>query len=887
MAGQNITQVEDGALERRNLGERAAIAQQQSQQQWANYNRPTVNNPVNPTPEQQQPDYDAYAAQAEAERAEQERLLEEERRRAEEEQRRLEAQARMQAQQEYLDAMQKRWEAQDNILNKPEETPTPQSYSTPTENPQYSATDIVNMTGNPFGTSWIDRLAPVPALQNDVPPVQSPMDEWLNKTYPKYTGDENTMYGGRNVGLSQYQNQEDDLTPGKPNLEGETTYDLPPSDQAKQAGVTNAINEYNAPYTTFYDKLDGDPDLLAQYNELMARAKDLGLAQNDTEAQAYAINAMAPGMGLNASAIVEKAGVPDSYYQPGQGTTGYDTVANIINNTANYFDPNRYTDPMTEELLASLPPIDYKDPYAEQEAIDRYNRMAELARQIEADDEIADNEALRTIVTGQQIKDAVDSVTGTVSDSAEAISELGMLPYRLVGEGIKKGARYVSGVAGELGDLDAVQMEAVNLGYEPGTKEFQDYVNSHRKSKTNTNTPANVPNPLYTGTDNVLGSYINNTGTPVEELTDQDYRTLRGLYQDARRVEQQELVNAFLERDPRNTTPENLIQTYLNLTGDTAYADEMQKDYARFKGMGMNDRQISAELYRRMADHQNPMARATDTQGNLHYDFALAGSGMLPDEIAVPVVYEDGTGNEAFNELTSMNYYNDDGEILYEGNDGNYYYGVPQADGTVDYRVYKGEPASKAPKYTPEQILSMFVNPNAGQPGESTWRGLDAVFEGLTPEERKGMEELLAAFIRGGDINAIREGFDLELANMTEAEYNKFAQKFFDKMPALKALVDKGVIKESDIANFFFKSLPEGKGNPGTTSKPKGSYTGGGYYGGGGGGYYYPGYGGGRSRTYAPTAYASQARVDRNPVNPTGANQNQSRVYNIMKNWSF
>ena len=67
---------------------------------------------------------------------------------------------------------------------------------------------------------------------------------------------------------------------------------------------------------SFYTVLNQDQERQDQYNELMRRSKEMGLAQTDEEARAYAINAMAPEMGFNARAIINELGIPSSYYQP-------------------------------------------------------------------------------------------------------------------------------------------------------------------------------------------------------------------------------------------------------------------------------------------------------------------------------------------------------------------------------------------------------------------------------------------------------------------------------------------------------------------------------------------------------------------------------------------
>ena len=430
---------------------------------------------------------------------------------------------------------------------------------------------------------------------------------------------------------------------------------------------------------------------------------------------------------------------------------------------------------------------------------------------------------------------------------------------------------------------DSINLNAPIIGNgDGGGYPLTDYNNNNRNTDETPRT--------YGYTDDILNSYANATGRALEDMDESDYRAMRDLNREATAVAEQARFNALANGDVRNIPPQDLVGMLGEMT-DPTYAQELEQQYQRFKGLGMNDRQISAELYRRAADHMNPLARATDAQGNLHYDFALAGSGVLPEDMAIPTVDANGNGNAAFNEFAnSVDYFDDKGNTIYRNPDGTFTEIVPKADGTVERRKYNGEVTSTY-HYTPDQVLSMYVNPNGGRNGEPTWRGLDAVFEGLTPEERAGMEELLANFVGGGDLNRLREGFNRESTGLTEAQYERLAQLFLNKMPAIQNLIDRGVLSERDVANFFFKA-PSGSGGSGSGSGSGGSgsgYSRGGYtpysytprsYGSGGSGSGGSGYSGGYYNN-------NPIRNGSGNSTPSTASQRQNRVYNIMKNWSF
>lgn len=308
-------------------------------------------------------------------------------------------------------------------------------------------------------------------------------------------------------------------------------------------------------------------------------------------------------------------------------------------------------------------------------------------------------------------------------------------------------------------------------------------------------------------------------------------------------------------------------------------------------------------------NYKVPALPANSTGGNWNYVDAM--EGYYSDADAIPRINEDGTMNDAMRELTYA-MVDEDGNDLYTEFDqsGNpHYYQLKQkADGTYDYVPYYNKVERK---YDPMSILTTFVN-SSYDGTNNLYRGMEWMND-LSPEEQAGMNELLATLYRRGDeyFGINRESGDrsdrpYEIADMTPDEYVHFIELFMKNMPALQVLMDRGVLKDSDIAQFFFKDIKtpgNGNGNKnggGYGSSRYRSYggggRGGGYRGGGGGSSYMPSYtnpysqrsssGGGYTRGGGISSSSGGAEISRS-AEPTQTNQRQNRVYNIMKNWSF
>ena len=440
----------------------------------------------------------------------------------------------------------------------------------------------------------------------------------------------------------------------------------------------------------------------------------------------------------------------------------------------------------------------------------------------------------------------------------------------------------------------------------------------------------------------------NETANPVNQ-----YYTTDELYAEAERAAERAgyrredvAFDKFVENyvaNARNTATNNYVQEETERRIQEEYMDRLIEDELKTIVLGPDMNNVSDEEFQkkwqqywdamsperqeqmrryaeqRVMDKLNPLARATDAEGNLHWDYNLAMDGKLPEGYNVPDFMDDGTPNPALMAIVnSVDYYDENGGTLYRDADGSLY--RREGDKVVPY---KGSYYQK-PHYTPEDILALYVNNNTDG-SNGTWRGLDWIDNDPSIDEktRAGLKELLAQFVGGGDPNRVREGWSQEITDMTPQEYERLVWTFINHTDGLKFLLDHeyfGQYNSKDPAhsvgmqnliNFFFKDI---KNNP---LKPKnsGDRKNGGYgyrsYGGRGGG----GRGGGGYRrssggsTYFqnPTQLGTPTRGGGSAYNrggsggfsgsggteiskatePTQTNQKQNRVYNIMKNWSF
>ena len=298
---------------------------------------------------------------------------------------------------------------------------------------------------------------------------------------------------------------------------------------------------------------------------------------------------------------------------------------------------------------------------------------------------------------------------------------------------------------------------------------------------------------------------------------------------------------------PDNLANNGLAEAWFETAAYRGWSDVTRADYAN---------KASDIMQNLPADWTGPqmyeyVARFFDADGKFHWNYEEATQGYLPDNLAVPTIGKDGRTNDAFDTILDDYHYEDaDGQRLYRGDDGKYYYG--------NGNEYKGDEASQVYNLTPEQYLELWIDPEHNMRG-----GVPGSLSTKDGEGYRGLENLpeeVFAIIATNHIAA--ENFE-EIFNGTDEEYNRLVDLFMGSMPALQSMVDNGMVSMEDIIRFFFKTPKSQAGK-----KSYGGYGGGRYYGGGGGGYR-----GGGSSTYRP--------------NPTTTNQKQSRIYNIMKNWSF
>ena len=366
----------------------------------------------------------------------------------------------------------------------------------------------------------------------------------------------------------------------------------------------------------------------------------------------------------------------------------------------------------------------------------------------------------------------------------------------------------------------------------------------------------------FAGTETPETSYDPTEARNMHGQSSKDY------YRDVRREQENKAIrdNLIAENIIPNLFEGNpLAQAYYNTTGNLDYSGSpFDWDVTRASNIfnnlpaGLTDQQ--------KIDYINSLYQGTETKagyydsngvwhdpeygndnGLFHFDPVGAHGNYLPEDIAIPT-WDNNQGNEAMVwALERTREQNDEGKYV---------------------EVWA---------HTPHEILTLFVNTmlDGGDPNSTAWRGLENV-----PQEVK--DKLLANLVHGGDPDFYRLNSDhkLEYFNGSAKDFERLANEFINSMPALQKLIDEGVITRDDVAKFFFKS-PKTGSNTGNYSGGGGGYRS--YYG-GGGGYTPSSYTPRKTNYYTPGNYG---KVSNNPVSATSASQQQNRVYNIMKNWSF
>lgn len=321
----------------------------------------------------------------------------------------------------------------------------------------------------------------------------------------------------------------------------------------------------------------------------------------------------------------------------------------------------------------------------------------------------------------------------------------------------------------------------------------------------------------------------------------------------------------FRYGDPRNIPPDQIASVYQRMTGDSEFAATLQQEYERLKGYGLSDRQISADLAR-IATRNNAELSAMNKQdtirslmnpdGSMRFDLSAALDGTLPDEYAVPNMdKESGRYNEALEYiLTPVTEYN--------------------ADGTI--RTDKdGNPIVHYPFNSPAEILHLWEKVNVYDPsaGPIKYTQDGEGFRGIPDDLPDDVKKFLATSPYGSILQSTLPGGSgkPETIKATYEEYMQAVEKFIIAMPALQQLINNNLLTKEDIAKFFFKGLDVKKEEEKTTKKSSGG-------------------GGGRGSSSSGSSRRSGGGgggSSSSTTNPPVANQKMSRIFNIMKNWSF
>lgn len=478
----------------------------------------------------------------------------------------------------------------------------------------------------------------------------------------------------------------------------------------------------------------------------------------------------------------------------------------------------------------------------------------------------------------------------------------------------------------ELSDQGIVKPEEGKPEYEEEAKDYnQDLLTRwNEEREVGARTAEELANPVnqYYTTDELYAEaeqaardagYVEGTGN-FDRFVD-------NYVSDARNTAVNNYVQEETERRVQDEYMDRLIEEELKTIRlgagmDNVSDEEFQQKWQQYwdKMTDSQKEQMRRYAEQRVMDRLNPLARATDQEGNLHFNYVLAREGELPDELTIPVRNADGTMNPAMQEMTSVDYFDENGMALIKNQNGTFSY----PDGTP----YKGKDIGWKNHYSPEDIMALYVNPNGGHNGEPTWRGMDWIND-LSAEEQAGMRQILANFVYGASPDHVGD-FGIEMSDLTEEEFERLADMFVKNTPGIEFLLKNGYFGDvelnadgsvrggqgvKNLVNFFFKDLPEGRNPKGNGNKNGGGYgssryrsyggggRGGGYRGGGGGSSsYMPNYtnpysqrsssGGGYTRGGGISSSSGGADISRS-AEPTQTNQRQNRVYNIMKNWSF
>ena len=451
----------------------------------------------------------------------------------------------------------------------------------------------------------------------------------------------------------------------------------------------------------------------------------------------------------------------------------YDLVADLINAS----ESDGWRTEQASDLYGTLPAINPETPGAEILEQERRDRMNDLVRQIEADDELRDD---RPDITGQDVKNAIDESQNNTREFTDSLVDFARDVTEPVSTAVSEWANTDNSSYDER--TQNANEAALEAGYYPGTAEYDEFV------------------------QNLILS---------EQQAEQEATALAEQQERGRRERAEERQNA--ERESyRQDAIQDLIETY-GLNSDLAErivenpdAYEYNEETGRWGMPGMSR--------------------------GLSWEDAV-GSERLMDDLMLmdaPAVSENGELNTAAQAL---------------------FLGLENVDENGNYS------GGQYPDYgngnvglTPEQKLHLFdkggfFNDSSGitiNPDFVNLMAVDSAHASQNPDQAKTVK-------------------------MTDGEFEYEYAKFLEANPMIKLMLDAGMITDEDVIKNFFNNLELTKGPA--------------YNRGGGSGYGYRGYGYGRGG--GGYGGGGGGGSSRSSSTPTAKNQNEQRINNIMKNWTF
>lgn len=607
----------------------------------------------------------------------------------------------------------------------------------------------------------------------------------------------------------------------------------------------------------------------------------------------------------------------------------YDTIADLYNAS----ESDGWLMKQVSDLYGNLPKIDPESPMAAEREQERLDRLADLVRQIQADDELVDD---RPEITGQQVKDKFDESHASARETTDALLDFARNVTTPTSDAIDNFLNTDNTPYDDV--VKQAQESAIAAGYMPGTSAYENYVNDIVKqnmpadTSEGANGTARNADHWFRPEDADRSKYATDLyNDMLRAQNNSEFGDLIDKYPDSfnyneRTGEWEKTNNNFLsQEDSGNWYDEN--------AGTRLYADEAeQKLYDDYRKQGMTDYIAKTSVIdpdRWVWNENLGMWQDTNMPENLKW--SSFDAERLMDDLAAmnaPGADKDGNLNMAaqalFLGLTDeglpneyADFYDYRGRNLHQAIDpitklpvGNPYM-IPElrtvvdpATGEVTYGFEEANPNDPNHGLTKEQKLHLFDQGGAFRNSAS----------GVT--DNYLFDSLLAtnpAYALGSPLT---ESAGQMTAEQFLAAYNAFLQA----NPLIQVMVGAGLLTEQDVLDNFFRDV-ELTAGPGSGSGSGGSggyrsgykrYTGGHSYGGSrnrsgswsgssgsGGSGYTPrvsvstpnlysssssNYGGYANRN--ANAYADYTNPRSNKI-PVVKNQQEQRVYNIMRNWSF